>query len=75
MVAVPVVTPVIITVAKPPTILDDVMLATSELLLLHVPPLVESVNVVVSPKHIFRLPSIGVDGSTFIEYNATQPGP
>ena len=54
-------------VATPVTTpLDEPTVATEVLLLLHVPPVVESVNVVVEPAHTGDIPPV-IDGTYIVE--------
>jgi hypothetical protein len=67
MVAAPTVSPVTMPVNK-------LTVATVVLLLLHVPPAVASLNIVVSPKHTFVLPVIGAgNGFTVTVVVMKQP--
>ena len=68
MVAVPAATPVTIPVTEP-------TVALAVLLLVHVPPVVTSVNVVVVPVHTFSVPVIGLTdvGVTVTTVVTSQP--
>ena len=69
---------VLVAATTPPvtTPVKDPMLAVPVELLLHVPPAVASVNVVVSPEQTLRVPSIAVgNGLTVTIVVITQPVP